>query len=82
MNRCRLADVIDEFNFNGELSRTQIEMAVEVADSLPHGANPNSLIDEAVDAGVLEVKRGPDSYVDSPGMVAPDRSQSFEVVAR
>lgn len=78
MSRPRLADVIDEFNFNGKLSRTQIEMAVPLADCLDRGASPDELIQEAVDAGVLEVDH-PD-FVDTPGMVAPARPVSFRVV--
>lgn len=80
MTHCQLAAVIEEFDFDGELSRTQIEKAVEVADSLDRGADPDALIKEALSAGVLEVARTADSYVDTPGMVAPNRPQSFEVV--
>lgn len=83
MTRCRLADVIEEFSFNGKLSRKQIEMAVPLADCLDHGADPGELIDEAVDAGILRVRVGPDAYVDGPGVeVTPDRPVSFEVVGR
>lgn len=79
MTHVRLSDVIDEFGFNGRVSRTQIEHAVPVADSLDRGASADQLIVEAVDAGVLRPLNGP-GQESSPRQVQPDRPTSFEVV--
>lgn len=80
MTHARLSDVIDEFDFNGTISRTQIEHAVPVADSVDRGADVDALIDEAIDAGVLEVKYDREDLVESENMAVPDRPSTFVVV--
>jgi len=82
MTRARLADVLEEFSFNGELSRTQLEHAIGLADSLEQGASADELISEAVDAGVLDPLNGPGQESESPNQVTPNRPLTFEVVDR
>lgn len=74
--------VIDEYNFSGRVSRTQLQLAAKLSDHVDvNESEADRHITKAVLEGVLEVATASADVEAEPWRDDPDRALAFEVVA-
>lgn len=81
MNATEWRAVLEDYGFSGTVSRTQLRQALQYHEDVqaPDAAKADTMIREAVDAGLLEVAQDLEDMAAQDGMIAPSKPAAFKV---